>query len=470
MRRFFPVVLAIAIPSSARAFSEDLCVEDGVLRNCYDVDCATGEATAACETQAMAQGAKILQLVGRSMVHTDATYLLAQAAGIDRERAYWIAAYDQATDSNQYVPFGQSGETLVDDPAACGTESGSEWCDWVTAVIDGVGRTSAETGGMFVHYSTPFNERTAAPVDGIDGLHPALDDGRHEPLLVDFRAWALGDGDADVDPMCAAGLTALSDSGDYGTAATCYPGGETLSGTMPILGMGGGYPMRATLGDHVIQTSDGGDFTWTEMEAVEPTWTAEARLGIYLHTLADRISHHVCGDASRVNGPRAATGDFIVTYDDDECEQGIHGLRHAWEVGVSPLYETTPAALDVTYDELVVYAESLGIRSHAAKEEIVAAALEVLEIVGAQERLDAMTALLDAWGEPLPGTGEASDPDPDAGPDRADAGAPADAGVDPPGGSESGCATAPGRPGRAAVALLAVIASLGIGGARRRMR
>ena len=49
----------------------------------------------------------------RSMLHTDATYFIAQALGYSPEAAYQIVSYNQATDLGVYQPFDETGHRLV---------------------------------------------------------------------------------------------------------------------------------------------------------------------------------------------------------------------------------------------------------------------------------------------------------------------------------------------------------------------
>ncbi len=43
-------------------------------------------------------------LGGRSLVHTDSTYIIARKVGFSVRDAYWIAAYSEATDLGTFVP------------------------------------------------------------------------------------------------------------------------------------------------------------------------------------------------------------------------------------------------------------------------------------------------------------------------------------------------------------------------------
>jgi hypothetical protein len=139
---------------------------------------------------------------------------------------------------------------------------------------------------------------------------------------------------------------------------------------------------------------------------------ADARLGVYLHMLADRISHHVCGDHSVISGPTAAG--FVVNLTNNECAQPIHLLRHAWETGTDPALlapqdRTTPAMLQSVYQELVAFARARGVLrpgadTAAAQAGYALPVLRALEQVAAPDRITALDAVSCAHGlAPLPG-------------------------------------------------------------------
>jgi hypothetical protein len=128
--------------------------------------------------------------------------------------------------------------------------------------------------------------------------------------------------------------------------------------------------------------------------------------------LADRISHHVCGDHSVISGPTAAG--FVVNLTNNECAQPIHLLRHAWETGTDPALlapqdRTTPAMLQSVYQELVAFARARGVLrpgadTAAAQAGYALPVLRALEQVAAPDRITALDAVSCAHGlAPLPG-------------------------------------------------------------------
>ncbi|MEZ4297072.1 MAG: hypothetical protein R3B70_19055 [Polyangiaceae bacterium] len=392
--------------STAFGFAEDLCyLSDGSgVTNCNQLACAPGVQTPACIAGTLANAGQIAQTTsgGRSMVHTDSTYYLAQAVGFDAEAAYWIAAYNEATDLGQYVPADRDGNLLV-DPADCNVSPLPAGCEYVTAVIDGVTRTNGPTGGMVLHYGAPMNDDGAL----LDGLHPDVHDEDHEVLLVNLRNWLYSTGEG-----CTAGLTVLSSGGDYATGPTCYEtasGGGELSYYVPLIGIteNGGLPITADLGPQII--TDGADPIYAdEIDlAVGTAHVEAAKLGIYVHAAADRISHHICEDTSALEGPDG--GDFTIDYDEDECGQPIHAFRHAQEVGVNqsalPAADrTTQAALELMYDELRAYAAfkghaRMGSGTAAYRSYVIQRVLSSLQVANGAARQDALIGTFATGGQ-----------------------------------------------------------------------
>ncbi len=435
MRPAFSLMI-LATPLSAHAFTEDLCWTSSGFENCYRGVCEDGDSgLAECcdrgdedaplclyhsgnEMQDLATGVT----EGRSMVHLDATYYLAQAAGIPYATAYVIAAYDEATDTGQYEAIDESGDAL-----SCYNRPQS-------VSLNGITRPNLPSAGPLVHLSLPHNPAGTAPYT--DGTDPDTSDGDHEPLLWNLRLWAF-----DGEPLCAAGFTSDPDApdlpstdgcfhkwqcttGDTGNDSDCGPGTSAtayIQGDTPTFA--GETPMSAFSGQLVMKHSGvtnilGDPFFAVEMEGGTSDDLAERsanlgsdsmsaiKLGIYLHALQDRVSHHDCGDMSSTE---LVSGIIEVNYDMEECAWDLHALRHVWEVGwandESTAPETTNDALNLTYDELRAWAIDHGYSTALkTKSAAVAAMLSVLSEPDPEARLDAMTSALNATGfEPLPG-------------------------------------------------------------------
>ncbi len=192
-----------------------------------------------------------------------------------------------------------------------------------------------------------------------------------------------------------------------------------LTGVLPLLGFGPGNAnagqIDVVMGEQQFAwPTDSGDpgLTGSEFDAAVGAYADEARLGVYLHFLQDRVSHNLCSDdrATATTGPDDA-GDYAATFDQGECNVVVHALRHAWEVGLydpdalAQREQTTEQGLRVTYRELQVFAEQLGVLPVALPSEdaLVADLLVVMQTPDPQPRVDAMEALYADWGVvPLP--------------------------------------------------------------------
>lgn len=371
MRRSFCSLWVIAIlvacalsPRSGAAFSEDLCwLQDGAgIESCTPLppECEpVGTVDAACVGRATALFAAVGNYAhARSALHVDATYLLAQAVGFAADDAYWIAAYDQAVDLGHYEPVDRRGLPIGGGQLA-------------TATIDGLVRSNLGDGGVFFHFIAPRAPRTgnASPVDG---LHPDLDDAGTEGFLVHVRSWAL-QGSGTARPACTDGLSVDTGS-DHALGLSCFlrPNGQPamIDATISVFGAQS-IPFQAVTGSQVVVSAQqpGGPLYAESFDAVVgggATRSSNARLGIYLHALADRISHHVCTDQAVLTGPTGLPRNFTVFMDNADCVQGLHALRHIWEIGVDQSqlgieHRTLRAALEALYDELLVFANARGV-------------------------------------------------------------------------------------------------------------
>jgi len=388
----------VAGGSRAHAFAEDVCylAGGGTITSCLPLPDAcqpAGTATMACLAAIVAVAAQQANFDGgRSTIHTDTTFLLAQAAGFSPTDAYWIAAYDEATDlgsfqprDNQSIPIG--GTSLV------------------TADVSGVVRTNFTSGGVLLHFIAPYNGGSATP-PAVNGLAPNPLDAQHEPTLANLRAWALASSSS-ARPGCTAGLTQRSPAGDYGTGAACYATGTAIAGTIAAVGAVA-IPFTTATGPQIVRDTHGLPTIYAPgfdalvagdgAHDASAAHASDARIGIYLHALADRITHHVCTDRAAIAGP--TTAGFRIDLDNDDCKQPIHLLRHAWETGVtfamlSSQDRTTEAMLSTIYDELVALASARGVRRAGASSAMTKASYVTPLVAALQKRaaLDRVTAI-----------------------------------------------------------------------------
>ncbi len=449
LRQFGAMTLAMGVgggwASSAQGFSEDICVpkDGGAVQECAVLPAAclpVGTTSNDCLAAALVEFLAVPGKTGfmRSLVHSDITHLLAQAAGFSADDAYWIAAYDEVPDYGIFEPFDLNGM-----PVGNGTLR--------TAQLDGLVRTNIPTGGALFHYVAPRSSPSP-----IDGLHPQVGNAEIEGLLAHLRTWAMA-GSGNSHPLCTGGLTVASDAGDLATGNPCYPAADAsvpLRGSFAILGPTA-VPFSITTGPQTLVPSSSPPLFSDAFDSLvggeggDPTRIANARLGIYLHVLGDRVSHHVCSDKSALSGPTGPESAFRLDMTDPECAQGPHALRHIWEQAVdfnqlTPENKTTNAIVGDVYEELVVFAKRRGVANPQAddgsrKTALYAAILSVMQKTGADVRIRALGALACSYGyAPFPGAPACANVS-DAG---VDAGVDAGTGGGSPG--NSGCAVTTG--------------------------
>jgi len=289
----------------------------------------------------------------RGAVHFDAVYIVASAVGILSEYAYWLAAFSQAIDFVQYA--------AVD---SCGRDMGISW--W-TPPLRGLMRTSAATGGSLRHLGMPYGETET------NGLQPNITDFVTEGMLAGYRQWARGERDL----LCTNGLTEEVAGIPFG-GSKCATGRWMTPHANPIIQ--GPIPANYTpyrLGEQAIDYTCGHDcnelldITYAhdleahlnrssaaKMPDGSPVPAVIARMGTYMHMLADRTSHYWCTDSAKSAyfADPTQPGNFTSKLDLVRCNAVTHAMQHYWEQGVErPLADQTWAALQLYYDELLAF-------------------------------------------------------------------------------------------------------------------
>ena len=433
-RTLFAILLCLAIPflaaRPAHAFGVDVCFNapdsgEPPIRNCIGVEqvCRTSNLSQAqalgCRVAATGDSMSGLTggnsiVGGRSLVHSDSTYLMAQLLGFTPWQAYQIMIYDEATDQTNYFPFDQNGQQMMTDAeiVSCRLRWGVSMprkCLLITRIMNGIYKFNDASGGMLLHLHARYSPNgQPPPAIGYPTNYLAGPDAPYEPLLTNLQAWVF-----DQRPdACVAGILARR-------GKSCERSGRVLDS--PTNYFAAGFtrlqiPFQSNLGRLVVDEKAGQTVVAEDVDLqrfIGPHDVRFAKPGIFLHSLADRFSHHSCTDNSYFY--RLASGDYDSYYSPVYCAQGSHFLWHAWEQGtvqdtsnLVPEHQTMQPALDAVYDQLRAYALHRGITLNTAadKATIISDLIDVLEIYDPTSRLDAMVALVERYQAlPLPGHG-----------------------------------------------------------------
>ena len=383
----FAAFPALTAPSKANAFAEDICYTPGAPpHSCAPLPfvCPDNDPhDALCGARAFFRYAYTLRqpLGGRSLIHSDSVYIMARTIGFSVEDAYWMAAYSESTDLGHFAPRDMRGN-LVPNAAALTTKD-----------ISGFVRTHFSTGGFLFHLlPTMRGPRDPKP----DGLHPNPFDPR-EVMLTHVRRWAMA-GHGSAVPLCTGGFTNRVGPGDYSTGSQCYTPSVPVNGEYSLIDPVA-IPFTVPTGRQIIS----GNVNSTQFDSWVGPHSSIARIGIYIHVLGDRISHHMCNDQATITPPNPRNASFQLNLDKPGCNQGVHSVRHEFETGtdfnsLAPQDRTTEAYLSMAYDELVNFARARGTlnpraTSPAAKTAVVTNGLiPALQIRNPEARLRAVTA------------------------------------------------------------------------------
>jgi hypothetical protein len=372
-------VIPWAKPSPAFGFAEDLCMivspnapRKGKVMNCFDIHCNDDlefgsfkslRCTAKQVVQAGLTSVDLVPIRGRSMVHFDATYVIAQALGMSATDAYWVAAYNEAVDQGSYQAYDTAGNGLA---------------AYTTLEIPGVRRTNMPAGGTFFHFVPPVKENVV--LDKLDVTSPA------EAPLMHVRQWAFGE----RDTLCRFGLASVPFTNSPG----CFQLPQrdyAISYKFPLTSAqnSGGVPVRIHGGE--VQLAD---------SPLPADILPLVKIGVYVHTAADRASHHQCTDISPFT--RDEDGRFIINFN-TTCTQGVHAAQHGLEIGHPELPPRTKLAVELTYDELKAWLEKFPAWRknkpvNVTREALVADVLDGLRPAKAEDRLAAYHGLWDRYG------------------------------------------------------------------------
>jgi hypothetical protein len=416
----------------AFAFGVDVCFNnpnevssDEIIRNCINVNyvgdiyCRTDVLTTAeeaiCRQEALTDslsglGGSNSVIGGRSLVHSDATYLMAQLLGFSPWEAYQIMMYAEATDQGDYEAFNQDGYALLseDEVSECRGNWGSDMdpkCSLITPDVTGLYKFNQTTGGMWLHLQPRYTPSSEARPEITYPIMDYLSDdiSATEPILANLSGWVFGE----RENFCVLGLT--QDMSDV--EAACEVEQEVVIEGYFMQFEEVLIPFTTVLGDFIVNEANDAEANDESLGAfIHPQDPGLAKLGVLIHVLGDRYSHNLCTDNFFI-WKNEEGGGYGNEWDPDGCAQGLHFLAHVWEAGTdqSNLSEITHRTMQYTieadFDLLERYA--IEISGHAVpsveKTEIVSEIMGVLETYEPAERLGAMVTLMEARGVlPLP--------------------------------------------------------------------
>lgn len=375
------VAVALLIVPNAHAFLEDICLPrrnaQGKLTWCVRPECPKPTSpNRACPEQTY-DFATIEP--GRSMIHHDATYFIAQALGYRPDVAYWIAAYNEVTDYTQYAPIDQCGVQ------ASASNSGAQY---ITAQFNGFKRTNMNTDGPLDHYVVNFSPNgQGTDVHGAGGVqslyplhyprpgYPVRIDDTYQKTLANFRQWAMLPTE-EPGLLCTVGLTDGNEQ--------CLTG--TITATVPlIMRSSKGIPLKVAAGKKILNYTSSTDIDYYEElgaylknsagklwldQAPRPVPVQIARIGLYLHVLQDTSSHATyCGDDAPSPPGGSDPGTYMYLTNGNQvnvsfgssCASSPHLASHVQETGTGddPLPLRVYVALNNTVDELIAFGNSV---------------------------------------------------------------------------------------------------------------
>jgi len=381
----------LIVAPSANAFLEDLCQSrtpgPRTLGYCVRPVCPSSfSENRACPAQ-MLDFASVKP--GRSMIHADSTYFIAQALGYRADVAYWITAYNEVTDYTQYKPLDQCGNEASTD------NSGR---NYISAQFNGFQRTNINTDGPLDHYVVNFSPNgQGTDVHGAGGVqslypfhyprppgYPVHIDDTYQKTLANMREWVMRAG-PEPGTLCTVGLTTSDGAG-------CLTG--TIAGTVPlIMKSTKGIAFSVPAGKKVLNYVSDTDYDYYEalgaylkdkQKTTGTLWKDPnsdsvpvqlARVGLYLHMLQDTSSHATfCGDDAPSPPGGSDPGTYMFISDSatnavkvsfgSSCASSPHLAGHVQETGTGndPLPLRDYVALKNTVDELIVFGNEVALK------------------------------------------------------------------------------------------------------------
>ena len=329
LKKALPLVLT-ALCMQAHAYSEDICYADNnnvdikKVKNCWDMQCKDDDASGACVVGGITLYLKTTLLANpeepsaaRSILHFDQLWMMARAAGLSLQDALVVASYSEATDKGTYTEHNIN-----------------PMLNYTTASIPGVNRNNIAGGGPWFHFVPRSGDPATAPHtdDGSLSYNPAssLPFGPYELPLTHIRNWAFGK----IPVLCAFAIT--NPDGSCNTSADIFVSYAAIGPTS--------IPEHYYLGPVAINSASNPD----PNTAYSGTLMG---LGIYLHSLGDRVSHYKCSEYSFITEPTPKH--YALSFPEDRCGQIEHGLMHYTETGHAPVPARSTLTQDYYFNEIV---------------------------------------------------------------------------------------------------------------------
>lgn len=405
--------------------------------------CDYGSATAQCVDAAMnGTFAKVHNC--RSTVHFDAVYFMAAALGYTQDAAYFLAAFSLGIDVIQYNPLDSCSRPMpkrYSTPSLRGffrtvfSWGGANMHQGIPFVgfansppplvqeLKGISlplyqAAKQYNGGSATGCNPFFFQGTFADyVKQCPGLAPNSHDNFYEGPIASAKRWAMGE----TDVLCNGGFTEIGSDGSPFTGKKCPSAGRQYGvNIVPDLTMGLNPPSGPwiVLGEQVLDfecspncsvpnygTKPGTEIHASQFEQYLKAQATKngyakmsdgsvvpeliARMGIFLHWIADRSSHWYCTDApgsgSVVVKRNKASYDVYTYLDTAACNWQMHGETHYWEQGVNKMAPATYGALRSIYS-MLSYFRSKHIDKHPSWFRKGATLMSMDELVGTYEK------------------------------------------------------------------------------------
>lgn len=436
-------LLALLTSLNTYGFGVDVCFSSpntgkSTIRNCLNTkkSCRTSHLDSkkaiGCRLRALYDGVSGLSganaiIGGRSLVHSDSTYLMAQLIGFSAWQAYQMMIYSEATDQAKYTAFNEKGEQILTDAES--EQCRANWnqdaphnCLILTPELNGIYKFNFDTGGMLLHLHARYSTQNKLPPVPLFPTDYFSEENReYENLLTNFRAWVFDE----REDACAAGITQKMVWPET-IHSPCAPTQYTLKSPMSLFSLGLSkltIPFVTQLGTLILEKVDANNpssyilaHNKSFQNYITPHEVSFAKIGIFVHALADRYSHHMCIDSSYFY--QKTNQNYTSVYSAPYCAQGSHFLWHVWEQGthqtnqnLSIEHQTMRPALGAVYEQLIAYAkyENIPINQAIHKQEILDDLILVLQTFDPKERLQKMVELMEKNNIlPLPGHGSAA--------------------------------------------------------------